>query len=148
MVQIWVKGSLILNGTFSVQVISVMSMWTRLQPAYSANMWNEALNKRLGTEVSLGSKLFCVDEECEFALSICSLCFYFSHLNKSWEGQVILQENRSVLNNLTVICQSNGPNCSLSLISFTLWDYQNLTFSLDLGLPMTSISKVFSVAIL
>ncbi|CAL0330953.1 unnamed protein product [Lupinus luteus] len=31
-------------------VISVMSMWTRMQPAYSANMWNEALNKRLGTE--------------------------------------------------------------------------------------------------
>ena len=33
------------------QVISVMSMWTRVQPAYAANMWNEALNKRLGTEV-------------------------------------------------------------------------------------------------
>ncbi|XP_042409287.1 uncharacterized protein LOC121998421 [Zingiber officinale] len=31
-------------------VMSVMSMWTRLQPAYAANMWNEALNKRLGTE--------------------------------------------------------------------------------------------------
>ncbi|KAJ7953690.1 Inositol-1,4,5-trisphosphate 5-phosphatase [Quillaja saponaria] len=31
-------------------VISVMSMWTRLQPSYAANMWNEALNKRLGTE--------------------------------------------------------------------------------------------------
>ncbi|KAH7515785.1 uncharacterized protein LOC107435277 isoform X2 [Ziziphus jujuba] len=31
-------------------VVSVMSMWTRLQPAYAANMWNEALNKRLGTE--------------------------------------------------------------------------------------------------
>ncbi|ERN18364.1 hypothetical protein AMTRI_Chr10g4930 [Amborella trichopoda] len=31
-------------------VISVMSMWTRLQPAYAANMWNEALNKRLETE--------------------------------------------------------------------------------------------------
>lgn len=31
-------------------VTSVMSMWTRLQPAYAANMWNEALNKRLGTE--------------------------------------------------------------------------------------------------
>ncbi|KAK9276272.1 hypothetical protein L1049_005803 [Liquidambar formosana] len=31
-------------------VISVMSMWTRVQPAYAANMWNEALNKRLGTE--------------------------------------------------------------------------------------------------
>ncbi|XP_043724943.1 uncharacterized protein LOC122671655 [Telopea speciosissima] len=31
-------------------VLSLMSMWTRLQPAYAANMWNEALNKRLGTE--------------------------------------------------------------------------------------------------
>ncbi|KDO82635.1 hypothetical protein CISIN_1g0101752mg, partial [Citrus sinensis] len=31
-------------------VVSVMSMWTRVQPAYAANMWNEALNKRLGTE--------------------------------------------------------------------------------------------------
>ncbi|KAI0519006.1 hypothetical protein KFK09_006445 [Dendrobium nobile] len=31
-------------------VMSIMSMWTRLQPAYAANMWNEALNKRLGTE--------------------------------------------------------------------------------------------------
>ncbi|KAK7309529.1 hypothetical protein RJT34_06331 [Clitoria ternatea] len=31
-------------------VISVMSMWTRMQPAYAANMLNEALNKRLGTE--------------------------------------------------------------------------------------------------
>nr|GME21797.1 Leucine--tRNA ligase [Ipomoea batatas] len=31
-------------------VISVMSMWTRMQPTYAANMWNEALNKRLGTE--------------------------------------------------------------------------------------------------
>ncbi|ONI30605.1 hypothetical protein PRUPE_1G261600 [Prunus persica] len=31
-------------------VVSVMSMWTRMQPAYAANMWNEALNKRLGTE--------------------------------------------------------------------------------------------------
>ncbi|XP_031492452.1 uncharacterized protein LOC116259010 [Nymphaea colorata] len=31
-------------------VISFMSMWTRLQPDYAANMWNEALNKRLGTE--------------------------------------------------------------------------------------------------
>ncbi|XP_064941732.1 uncharacterized protein LOC135595139 isoform X3 [Musa acuminata AAA Group] len=32
-------------------VMSVMSMWTRLQPSYAANMWNEALNKRLGTEI-------------------------------------------------------------------------------------------------
>lgn len=36
-----------------VQVTSVMSMWTRMQPSYAANMWNEALNKRLGTEVIL-----------------------------------------------------------------------------------------------
>ncbi|KAL4583162.1 hypothetical protein LXL04_007727 [Taraxacum kok-saghyz] len=33
------------------QVISVMSMWTRMQPAYAGNMWNAALNMRLGTEV-------------------------------------------------------------------------------------------------
>ncbi|PKA57944.1 hypothetical protein AXF42_Ash012483 [Apostasia shenzhenica] len=31
-------------------VMSIMSVWTRLQPAYAANMWNEALNKRLGTK--------------------------------------------------------------------------------------------------
>jgi len=30
-----------------------MSTWTRVQPACAANMWNEALNKRLGTEVSM-----------------------------------------------------------------------------------------------
>lgn len=33
------------------QVASVITMWTRLQPDYASNMWNEALNKRLGTEV-------------------------------------------------------------------------------------------------
>ncbi|KAJ7539363.1 hypothetical protein O6H91_11G089000 [Diphasiastrum complanatum] len=31
-------------------VASVITVWTRLQPAYAANMWNEALNKRLGTK--------------------------------------------------------------------------------------------------
>ncbi|KAK1283422.1 hypothetical protein QJS10_CPB21g00918 [Acorus calamus] len=31
-------------------VASVMTMWNRIQPAYAANMWNEALNKRLGTQ--------------------------------------------------------------------------------------------------
>ncbi|EPS61168.1 hypothetical protein M569_13630, partial [Genlisea aurea] len=31
-------------------VVSVMSMWARMQPAYAANMWNEALNMRLGTK--------------------------------------------------------------------------------------------------
>ncbi|XP_071698481.1 uncharacterized protein [Rutidosis leptorrhynchoides] len=31
-------------------VASVMTVWNHLQPAYAANMWNEALNKRLGTE--------------------------------------------------------------------------------------------------
>uniref|UniRef100_A0A0A9CT09 Uncharacterized protein n=1 Tax=Arundo donax TaxID=35708 RepID=A0A0A9CT09_ARUDO len=31
-------------------VMAIMSIWTRLQPHYASNMWNEALNKRLGTE--------------------------------------------------------------------------------------------------
>ncbi|KVI10325.1 hypothetical protein Ccrd_011267 [Cynara cardunculus var. scolymus] len=31
-------------------VASVMTVWNHLQPAYAANMWNEALNKRLGTQ--------------------------------------------------------------------------------------------------
>eukprot|EP00262_Sarcandra_glabra_P013812 TRINITY_DN389_c0_g1_i1.p1 TRINITY_DN389_c0_g1~~TRINITY_DN389_c0_g1_i1.p1 ORF type:complete len:546 (-),score=84.71 TRINITY_DN389_c0_g1_i1:238-1833(-) len=31
-------------------VASVMTMWNHIQPAYAANMWNEALNKRLGTQ--------------------------------------------------------------------------------------------------
>ncbi|CAM8890865.1 unnamed protein product [Rhodiola kirilowii] len=31
-------------------IASVMTMWNQVQPAYAANMWNEALNKRLGTE--------------------------------------------------------------------------------------------------
>ncbi|KAI3731483.1 hypothetical protein L1987_62671 [Smallanthus sonchifolius] len=43
-------------------VISVMSMWTRMQPAYAANMWNEALNMRLGTE---GLDLYGILEETE-----------------------------------------------------------------------------------
>lgn len=33
------------------QVASFMTVWNQLQPAYAANLWNEALNKRLGTEV-------------------------------------------------------------------------------------------------
>jgi hypothetical protein len=32
------------------QVASVMTVWSKIQPDYAANMWNEALNKRLGTE--------------------------------------------------------------------------------------------------
>ncbi|CAN1242916.1 hypothetical protein LINPERPRIM_LOCUS5502 [Linum perenne] len=31
-------------------VASVMTIWSQMQPTYAANMWNEALNKRLGTE--------------------------------------------------------------------------------------------------
>ncbi|KAK9673924.1 hypothetical protein RND81_12G199000 [Saponaria officinalis] len=30
-------------------VASVMSIWNQMQPAYAANLWKEALNKRLGT---------------------------------------------------------------------------------------------------
>ncbi|PIA27482.1 hypothetical protein AQUCO_07700034v1 [Aquilegia coerulea] len=31
-------------------VASVMTVWNHIQPEYAANMWNEALNKRLGTK--------------------------------------------------------------------------------------------------
>ncbi|KAB1215216.1 hypothetical protein CJ030_MR4G025816 [Morella rubra] len=31
-------------------VASVMTVWNQLKPDYAANLWNEALNKRLGTE--------------------------------------------------------------------------------------------------
>ncbi|CAK9150254.1 unnamed protein product [Ilex paraguariensis] len=31
-------------------VASVMTVWNQIQPQYAANMWNEALNKRLGTQ--------------------------------------------------------------------------------------------------
>ncbi|XP_068669364.1 uncharacterized protein [Aristolochia californica] len=31
-------------------VASVMTMWNHIQPEYASNMWNEALNKRLGTQ--------------------------------------------------------------------------------------------------
>ena len=34
-----------------VQVASVMTVWNHIQPDYAANIWNEALNKRLGTQV-------------------------------------------------------------------------------------------------
>lgn len=40
--------------------MSLMTMWTRVQPAYAANLWNEALNKRLGTEVGLHTIVECV----------------------------------------------------------------------------------------
>jgi hypothetical protein len=35
------------------QVASFMTVWTKLQPEYAGNLWNEALNKRLGTKVYL-----------------------------------------------------------------------------------------------
>ncbi|CAA7394423.1 unnamed protein product [Spirodela intermedia] len=31
-------------------VASVMTMWNQIQPTYAPNLWNEALNKRLGTQ--------------------------------------------------------------------------------------------------
>ncbi|RZS11739.1 hypothetical protein BHM03_00043098 [Ensete ventricosum] len=45
--KLWVGES----GNENDKVASVMTMWNKLQPAYAANMWNEALNKRLGTQV-------------------------------------------------------------------------------------------------
>jgi len=35
----------------ALQVACVMTIWNQIQPEYAANMWNEALNKRLGTKV-------------------------------------------------------------------------------------------------
>ena len=35
-----------------LQVASFMTLWSKMQPDYAANMWNEALNKRLGTQVN------------------------------------------------------------------------------------------------
>lgn len=34
-----------------VQVASVMTVWNQIAPEYGSNLWNEALNKRLGTQV-------------------------------------------------------------------------------------------------
>ena len=48
-----------------IQVASVMTVWTKLQPEYSANMWKEALNKRLGTK-------FCLDLFAVILLSCCN----------------------------------------------------------------------------
>ncbi|KAK3424102.1 hypothetical protein EUGRSUZ_F00888 [Eucalyptus grandis] len=41
-------------------VASVMTVWNQMQPAYAANMWNEALNKRLGTELPSHSICNCL----------------------------------------------------------------------------------------
>jgi len=40
-----------------MQVASVMTIWNNMQPEYAANLWNEALNKRLGTEVFVSLSL-------------------------------------------------------------------------------------------
>lgn len=61
-----------------------MSMWTRLQPSYAANMWNEALNKRLGTEVHKSTTNF------TFAL------FYIGHL-LILTGMMVLFEMKLVM---------------------------------------------------
>ncbi|KAI8010062.1 hypothetical protein LOK49_LG06G00510 [Camellia lanceoleosa] len=34
-----------------MHVSSDMTVWNNVQPDYAANMWNEALNKRLGTKI-------------------------------------------------------------------------------------------------
>lgn len=44
-------GGLLTHYLGLIQIASVMTVWNQLQPEYAANMWNEALNKRLGTKV-------------------------------------------------------------------------------------------------
>ena len=45
------NSSLLIVSYMVMQVASVMTVWNNIQPTYAANMWNEALNKRLGTQV-------------------------------------------------------------------------------------------------
>ena len=49
------------------QVASFMTVWNKLQPEYAANMWNEALNKRLGTEVSKLVSLYLSQSLCNMS---------------------------------------------------------------------------------
>jgi len=58
-----------------IQVASVMTVWTKLQPEYAANMWKEALNKRLGTKVCLD--LFAVILWSVFQYLIFIIMFFF-----------------------------------------------------------------------
>ncbi|KAF5461087.1 hypothetical protein F2P56_020910 [Juglans regia] len=44
--KLWVGES----GHENEKVASVMTVWNQIQPEYAANMWNEALNKRLGSQ--------------------------------------------------------------------------------------------------
>lgn len=69
------------TGSFCSQVVSVMSMWTRLQPAYAANMWNEALNKRLGTEVIVLSSRSFVLPLWQFQFCILEFKGYFKKVS-------------------------------------------------------------------
>ncbi|PPR94372.1 hypothetical protein GOBAR_AA26303 [Gossypium barbadense] len=41
---------LIIPAAFDNLVASAMTVWSKMQPEYAANLWNEALNKRLGTK--------------------------------------------------------------------------------------------------
>lgn len=50
-----------MNSIMLLQVASFMTVWNQIQPDYAANLWNEALNKRLGTEV--GSSAECLFEK-------------------------------------------------------------------------------------
>lgn len=73
-----------------MQVISVMSMWTRMQPSYAANMWNEALNKRLGTEVYLNVVLQYKHVYMNiFPLISFTLCGTNLTQNKMWTSHVL-----------------------------------------------------------
>jgi hypothetical protein len=45
------NSSVLIVSYMVMQVASVMTVWNQIQPTYAANMWNEALNKRLETQV-------------------------------------------------------------------------------------------------
>jgi hypothetical protein len=51
-----------------------MTIWGKLQPDYAANMWKEALNKRLGTKVCF-NLFVCTSVICFQILAFCFVIF-------------------------------------------------------------------------
>lgn len=68
----------------ALQVACVMTIWSQLQPEYAANMWNEALNKRLGTKV------------CGNLVS-CSNTVIHTYTHTLEKGEIIISGSENVL---------------------------------------------------
>lgn len=82
-----------------------MTVWSKLQPEYAANMWKEALNKRLGTKVCL------------------NLFFFFGISARCSPVQVIVPfgfiDNlflHGMMADLSSLISGEGPNKCLTLV--------------------------------